>query len=310
MAYYYPPDPVSLDSLRSNVRRLDIIAPHWLEVDEWGEVTSAETGDEAAALRATSALVLPSVVLSSRLAGSRIVNDPAVGQAATAQLLATAAPWDGLALDFEGLDPADRRGLSAYIQSVGAALRSAGKYFVVALPAKTSDVKTGWAGAYDYAALAGAADLFLVMAYGFRTSGSESPGSTAPLPWVDAALAYATRELPSSQVLLGVPFYGYDWNVTRGPPARALRFSDVRAILDARDAVPRFDPAIGTASFDYVVGDEAHQVWYEDERTLAAKLSLVEKYRLRGAGAWRLGQEGPAAWATWDQLLAPLAGDL
>ena len=307
MAYYYPPDSVSLDSLRANARRLDIVAPHWLEIDESGAVRASEVPEASTALRGGSAVVLPSVVVTSRLAGSRIVNDPAVGRTAIAQLLAAAGPWDGLALDFEGLDPGDRAGLSAFIQSLGAALRGAGKYFVVALPAKTSDVQTGWAGAYDYPALAGAADLYLVMAYGFRTSASEVPGSTAPLPWVDAAMAYAVNQLPADRLLLGVPFYGYDWNVTRGPPARALRFSDARALIDSTRATPRFDPEIGSAAFQYTSFGDAHEVWYEDDRTLGAKLSLVLKYGLRGVGAWRLGHEDPSAWDVWDQALAPVA---
>lgn len=304
MAYYYPPDSVSLDSLRSNVGRLDIVAPHWLEIDESGEVLSSEVREAATVLRSSSAVVLPSVVLSSRLAGNRIVTDPAVGTTATAQLLAAVAPWDGLALDFEGLDPGDRAGLSAFIRSLGAALRTAGKYFAVALPAKTRDVQTGWAGAYDYGAIAGAADLYVVMAYGFRTSASESPGSTAPLTWMDASMAYAVSQLPADRLLLGVPFYGYDWNVTRGPPARAVRFSEARALVDATGAIPRFDPDIGSATFEYTSAGEAHEVWYEDERSLGAKLGLVLKYGLGGVGAWRLGHEDPAAWTTWDQVLA------
>src|SRR5205823_12513614 len=118
------------------------------------------------------------------------------------------APWDGLALDFEGLDAADRPYLSAFVNLVGEALHQRGKIYAVALPAKTSDVKTGWGGSYDYAAISQAADIYLVMAYGFKTGGSSVPGSTAPLPWVDASVAYAVTEIAPSRLVLGVPFYG------------------------------------------------------------------------------------------------------
>ena len=50
MAYYYPPDSVSLDSLRANVRRLDIVAPHWLEIDDSGEVRASEVRDKIASV--------------------------------------------------------------------------------------------------------------------------------------------------------------------------------------------------------------------------------------------------------------------
>src|SRR5439155_22895083 len=120
-------------------------------------------------------------------------------------------------------------------------------------------------------------------------------------------LAFAVGQLPADRVLLGISFYGYDWNVTRGPPARALRFSDVRALLDATGAIPRFDQEIGSTTFQYTSAGEAHEVWYEDERTLGAKLTLVLKYGVRGVGAWRLGHEDPSAWATWDQLPTMIA---
>src|SRR5207245_2503446 len=110
-------------------------------------------------------------------------SDPSTRVSAVANLLAAVASWDGLALDFEGLDPDDRANLSAFITALGAALHESRKYYAIALPAKSSDVQTGWSGAYDYSAIAGAADLYLVMAYGWRTSSSRDPGSTAPLSW-------------------------------------------------------------------------------------------------------------------------------
>jgi spore germination protein YaaH len=143
------------------------------------------------------------------------------------------------------------------------------------------------------------------MAYGFRTSGSDVPGSTAPLAWVDATIAYAVSQLPTDRLLLGVPFYGYDWNVSRGPPARALRFSDVGELVNATSASPRFDADIGSSTFSYTssVGD-AHEVWYEDERGFGARAGVMQKYGIRGLGAWRLGHEPASLWVAWDQLLS------
>lgn len=303
-AYYYPPDPASLESLRANISRLDVVAPHWLTIDGMGHVRADERPDALALLVTVETLVLPSVALASREAGARIVSDPIVGAIAIEQLLAAAEPWDGLALDFEGLDPAARTGLTDFIGALGAALHTAGKYYAVALPAKTADARTGWSGAYDYAAIADAADWYLVMAYGFRTSASARPGSTAPFPWVDAALAYATSEIPPERLILGVAFYGYDWNLTAGPPARALRYADARQLMDRTGVAPFLDPQTMSVTFRYELDGEHHEVWFEDQLALAAKLRLVTTYGLAGAGAWRLGQEDPSAWSAWDRILS------
>lgn len=305
VAYYFPPDPASFTSLRTNISRLDVVAPHWLVIDEDGQVQSSEPPEAGSFLRSAGATVLPSVVLRNREAGHRIVTEPAVAAFAIEQLVAAVGAWHGLALDFEGLDPGDRQALSAFINALGDAVRAAGKSFLVALPAKTSDIRTGWSGAYDYAAIANAADLYLVMAYGYTSSASATPGSTAPLPWVDASLAFAAANIPADRLLLGVAFYGYDWNLTRGPPARALRYSDTLQIVERTGAIPTFDARIGSATFQYESVGEAHEVWYEDAQALAARLELVAKYGLRGVGAWRLGQEDPAAWAIWDAYLGP-----
>jgi spore germination protein YaaH len=253
-------------------------------------------------------VILPSVALKSRDAGHAILTDPAVGAHALDQLLIAGVRWDGLALDFEGLDAGDRADLTRFIQALGASLRDARKIYAVALPAKTADHRTGWSGAYDYAAIADAADLYLVMAYGFRTSGSATPGSTAPLRWVESSMAYAATQIAPERLILGVPFYGYDWNVSAGPPAQALRHSDTRQLLERTGATTTFDRETASATFRYELDGEQHEVWYEDDRALGAKLALVGKYGLRGAGAWRLGQEDPAVWTVWDQLLR-LRGD-
>jgi spore germination protein YaaH len=308
MAYYYPPDPTSLESLRANLPHLDIVAPHWLEVNEAGRVDGDQRAEVVTLLRSSRALVLPSVVVSNAAAAHQVVAEPRVRAAAISGLVAAAERWDGLALDFEGLDPEDRADLTSFIWELGAALRAAGKLYLVALPAKSSDVRTGWSGAYDYPAIAGAADLFLVMAYGWRTSSSRDPGSTAPMPWVEASIQYAVQELTADRVLLGVAFYGYDWNVSQGPPARALRHRDTQQLIDRYGAEPAFRPDVGSATFSYVAAGEAHEVWYEDARSLNAKLGLVSAFGLRGTGAWRLGQEDPGSWLSWNSRLAPTAG--
>src|SRR5205807_1664991 len=157
---YFPQDSTSIDSLRANLRSLDVVALHTLTIDGTGTVKSIE-GSEVAFLKNTPAMVLPSVMVTSRSAGHAIITDPDVATQALSQLLDAAAPWDGLALDFEGLDPADRPYLSAFINILGQALHERGKFYAIALPAKTNDAKGGWGGSYDYAAISQAADLYL-----------------------------------------------------------------------------------------------------------------------------------------------------
>jgi spore germination protein YaaH len=309
LGYYYPADAAAHQSLSSNLGRMDIVSPHWLNVDELGEVRSHIRLPDTAVntLRTTRSIVLPSVMVTNRAAGSAILNDPGLSATTIENLLVAIAPWDGIALDFEGLDPADRPHLTRFIHDLGAALRTAGKIYAIALPAKTQDARTGWSGAYDYRAIANAADLYLVMAYGYAVA-SSPPGSTAPMRWVAAAMNYAVSEIPRERLILGLPFYGYDWNLTQGPPARALRHDQVKDLIEATGATPALDGS-GSRSFRYESNGDSHEVWYEDAESLALKLNLVNRLRLGGAGVWRLGQEDPGFWSVWDRTLgrAPTA---
>ena len=107
----------------------------------------------------------------------------------------------------------------------------------------------GWAGWADYAALGALADLFTIMTYEYRGQWS-GPGSIAPYAWVDRVIAFATHEMPSRKVLVGLGFYGYDWNTSRGT-ARALSYAQATALADRYATPIAFDPATASATFSY-----------------------------------------------------------
>jgi spore germination protein len=117
---------------------------------------------------------------------------------------------------------------------------------------------------------------------------------------VDSTISYTSTVIAPERLILGVAFYGYDWDIERGPPARALRHSDVTPLISRVAAVPTLDPRSLSVTFRYEEEGERHEVWFEDSRSLEAKLALVGRYGLRGVGAWRLGQEDPEVWRVWD----------
>src|SRR5215216_4502007 len=63
LGYYYPPDPSSLESLRINAERLEIVAPHWWTIDGDGVIDTDERPQGAAFLRSSNLIVLPSVMV-------------------------------------------------------------------------------------------------------------------------------------------------------------------------------------------------------------------------------------------------------
>jgi spore germination protein YaaH len=121
-------------------------------------------------------------------------------------------------------------------------------------------------------------------------------GPVAGYDWVAAALDYATARGPSQKILLGIPLCGREWiqsgDVTS---AHTLTFADAQNRLE-QFGERLWDERWRTPWFQYRDDSGFHTGWYEDSKSLEAKLELVEKYHLRGFAAWRLGVEDPGFW--------------
>ena len=128
----------------------------------------------------------------------------------------------------------------------------------------------------------------------------------APLPNVRAVLDYAVTEIPAGKIFLGIPNYGYDWPLpfVRGA-TRAQSISNQRAIelaLEHEIAI-QFDETAQAPFFHYTDnGGTVHEVWFEDARSMDAKLRLIAEYGFQGGGVWNLMRPFSQIW----QVMAAL----
>jgi spore germination protein YaaH len=251
LAYYVPYDPTSWASLEANAAALDTIGAQWVTIDACGNIATRDDQTLKRFAQARGLQVFPSLLTLSRPLNHQILTEPEVSQHAIQEIVSYVHDegYPGFDLDLEGIDPDDREAYTAFVAELGAALHADGKTLSLALPAKDRDVTVGWGGWADYAALGDLADLFTIMTYEYRGPFS-GPGSIAPYDWVSRVVAFATRQMPARKVLVGLAFYGYDWNVSRGT-ARALGYPQAAALAE-RYAVPiAFDPATASSSFTY-----------------------------------------------------------
>lgn len=306
-AYYVPYDSTSLTSLKQNLSNLDYVSPFWFYIDAQGQIEDKNQNEVTSLLKSRGVKNLPTFrnqangddfhgVLADAATRKRAIDN-------TVRLV-DAHGYDGVNIDFEDIKPEDRPNLTRFMADLSTALHAKGKLVTQAVPARDRDRNDGWAGAFDYAGLAAHNDLILIMSYGYRTANSTVPGSTAPISWVEATVAYAVSQIPPQKLLLGVAWYGYDWNTTAGPPATALRYDQTQALINRFSVPVEYDDASQTALIKYTQNGQDHQAWYEDQRSVSAKLDLVNKYGLAGVGGWRLGQEDPGTWNPWGERLA------
>lgn len=212
--------------------------------------------------------------------------------------------YTGLDVDFEYVLPQDAAPYAAFIDRLRRELNPLGYEVIVALAPKTSREQRGllYEG-HDYQALGRAANQLLLMTYEWGYTYS-APMAVAPLPNVRRVVEFALGEIPAQKLWLGVPNYGYDWTLpyVKGEN-RARSISNQYAVqLAVRyDAAIQYDTTAQTPWFNY--RDEEgreHEVWFEDARSIQAKLALIPEYGLYGAGYWNLMRPFPQNWLVLD----------
>lgn len=225
-----------------------------------------------------------------------------------AQILDTIAAkgYQGLDVDFEYVPGAQREAYADFIRRLRARLSPMGLPVIVALAPKNFAGQPGLLyEAHDYALLGAAADFVLLMTYEWGYTAGP-PMAVAPLPNVRRVLDYAVTEIPRQKIYLGIPNYGYDWPLpfVQGK-TRAKSLSNQAAVeLAVRyGADIHFDQTAQSPWFEYTAaGGVPHVVWFEDARSMSAKLRLISEYGLYGAGYWNLMRPYPQGWTVLDAL--------
>lgn len=214
--------------------------------------------------------------------------------------------YRGLDVDFEFVFAEDAPLYAAFIRRLARRFNPQGIPVIVALAPKTSATQQGllYEG-HDYGALGAAANEVLLMTYEWGYTYGP-PMAVAPLPNVRQVVEYALTEIPAEKIWLGVPNYGYDWTLpfVQGE-SRATSLSSQQAVELARrhGAAIQYDERAQAPWFRYTDGQgQPHEVWFEDARSIRAKLALIPAHGLRGAGYWNLMRPFPQNWRVLNAL--------
>lgn len=212
----------------------------------------------------------------------------------------------GLDVDFEYLPGELAEAYAAFLSRLQRLLHSRGLFVWAALAPKTSASQPGllYEG-HNYAAVGAATDGVLLMTYEWGYTYGP-PMAVAPLPNVRAVLDYAITEIPAEKIFLGIPNYGYDWPLpfVQGV-TRAQSISNQRAIELAvkYDIAIQYDETAQSPFFHYTdAGGTVHEVWFEDARSMSAKLRLIAEYGFQGGGFWNLMRPFSQTWLVLDAL--------
>lgn len=198
--------------------------------------------------------------------------------------------YSGLDVDFEFIGKENAAAYAAFLGRLTALLNPQGYSVTAALAPKTSAEQAGslYEG-HDYGAVAAAVNSVLLMTYEWGYTFGP-PLAVSPLPSVRRVLDYALTEMPADKVFLGISNYGYDWtlpyNAADPVGAPSLSAEAAVALAVSKGAEIMYDTQAQAPYFNYTEDGVRHEVWFEDVRSIYARLGLVSEYGLRGALYW------------------------
>ncbi len=305
VGYYtedYPGDPTSYGSLLPNKDFLDGIAIFSHPVSKDGRVLG-ETSERAMKVAKAGDIQTLALVHNLVQGGFDDKRAHALLQSYNSRAKAISdivgilenQGYDGVNIDLENVNPRDRDSLTAFMNELRARLKPRGYLVTMSVPAKTQDhAGQSWVGAFDYYALGKACDYLMLMTYDEHSHVSGS-GPVASFPWVERVIKYAITQIPRHKVLMGVPAYGYDWNLATKRTV-ALSYTQVMNRANRMGIDPSWDSNARSPYFKYVENGAHHEVWFESPHSLKPKLELVEKYDIGGIAIWKLGYEDSHYW--------------
>lgn len=209
--------------------------------------------------------------------------------------------YGGLNVNFEYVYPDDRLAYNQFLQRLSKRISPDGFMLSTAIAPKVRADQPGLLyEAHDYPVHGEFNDFTVVMTYEWGWSGGP-PWAIAPLTEVRKVLDYAVTAIPNQKILMGVPTYGRDWPLPyvsgetrattinyRGALQRAIRYG----------AEISYHPEYQAPYFRYTDEEgKEHEVWYEDARSIAAKLETVKQYGLRGVSYWQITIPFKQNWA-------------
>ncbi len=211
----------------------------------------------------------------------------------------------GLDIDFEYIYPQDREEYNRFLRKAVNRLHALGYIVSTALAPKISSTQRGilYEG-HDYPVHGSLVDHVILMTYEWGYTYGP-PQAVAPIDQVEKVIKYAVSVIPNRKILMGIPNYGYDWTLpfVQGTAARSLSNTAAIDLAVREGAAIQYDSQSQAPFFNY--NDEEgrrHIVWFEDARSIKAKLTLVSKYNLGGVSYWTINSFFPQNWLVLSSM--------
>ena len=244
--------------------------------------------------------IWPSVSNSSYIqTTSEIMNDYNLRQDLINNIVSIVLKYDldGINIDFEYMHDEDKDMFSRFIIELKPRLKEIGA--VLSVDVTAPDGSEEWSLCYDRYVIGKVADYIVFMAYDQYGESSTIPGTTAGYNWVKANIEkfLGQEGVSADKIILGVPFFTRVWEEQDGKliDNPAVDMKNINAIIpDGTNKI--WDEDLKQYYVEYQKDGMNNKIWIEDEKSIEAKLSLIQEYNLAGAAYWEKDREPDSIW--------------
>lgn len=286
----------SIDSFVRNADHFTWVSPAQLQIDIGGNLIGRIDERIVESARKNNVGILPLVANADfdRDLMHKILTDDGTRKGTIDSIVAFVIEQDfsGVNIDWENIPPEDRRPLDLYMKELAERLHAYGKLVTIDVSGKTSDETTGWGGAWDYQSLGQICDYVCIMVYDYHWSGGP-PGPIGPLSWLKGVIQYALLSIPKERIVIGIPFYGYDWTGNKG---NGVTFTEAVDLAITAHARLIFSERDGEYTYSYESTDGKHEVWFQGALSTQMRISASIDLGIDRIAAWSVGQEDPRTW--------------
>ncbi len=203
---------------------------------------------------------------------------------------------DGINLDFENMNKADKDMYSRLVIELAPRLKDLGKTLTVDVTAP--DGSETWSLCFDRDVIADVSDYIVFMAYDQYGTGGNKEGTTAGYNWVENNVKkfIGQEAVAKEKIILGIPLYTRLWKEDNGKiTSKVVNVKDVDNTIP-NDVQKKWDDELKQNYVEYTEGSATYKMWIEDEKSITEKIGLAKKYDLAGIAFWEKDREYEGFW--------------
>ena len=238
---------------------------------------------------------------------SEIMNDYNKRQELINEIVSVCVKYklDGINLDFENMKQEDKDMYSRFVIELTPRLKDMG--VVISVDVTAPDGSETWSMCFDRHVIGDVADYIVFMAYDQYGTSSNKSGTTAGYNWVELSLNkfLKTEEIESQKIILAIPLYARLW--TEDSSGKVVKQTTV-PLKNMNSIVPenankQWNDDLKQYYVEYKDNSYTKKIWIEDEKSLEAKISLINKNNLGGVASWEKGMETDNFWTFLQEKL-------